>query len=98
MFWTKSEARVAAFGTKFSSNYLAKTFNPFLELLFKLGSSTTPRPDYEPWRVLAKRVEGLDFKEYFFGFMFLASGSVSKKSLDPEIDSNYRRCAESYTV
>ena len=75
----KGDARVAAFGAKFSSNYLARVFNPFLEFLFKLISPTTPRPDYEPWRLLAKYVEGLEVKEYFFGLMFLASGSVTKK-------------------
>ena len=75
----KGDGRVAVFGAKFSSNYLARMFNPLLELLFKLISPTTPRPDYEPWRLLAKYVEGLDVKEYFFGLMFLASGSVSKK-------------------
>jgi len=47
-----------------------------LKQLFKLSFSTTPKPDYEPWRVLAKYVEGIDLKEYFFGLMFLASGSV----------------------
>ena len=77
----KSNARVAAFGAKFSSNYLASKFNPFLQLLFRLVSSTTPRPDYEPWRLLAKYVEGLEVKEYFFGLMFLASGNVSRKRL-----------------
>jgi SAM-dependent methyltransferase len=75
----KDDGRVAAFGAKFSRNYLARVFNPFLSLLFKLGSSTTPRPDYEPWRLLAKYVAGLDVKEYFFGLMFLASGSVTKR-------------------
>jgi SAM-dependent methyltransferase len=75
----KGDARVAVFGAKFSSNYLARMFNPFLELLFKLISPTTPRPDYEPWRVLAKYVEGLEVKEYFLGLMFFASGSVSKQ-------------------
>ena len=75
----KGDARVAAFGAKFSSNYLARVLNPLLELLFKIISPTTPRPDYEPWRLLAKYVEGLEVKEYFFGLMFLASGSVRKK-------------------
>lgn len=77
----KDNARVAVFGAKFSSNDLARIFNPLLELLFKLISSTTPRPDYEPWRLLAKHVEGLEVKEYFFGLMFLASGSVTGKDL-----------------
>ena len=75
----KSDARVAAFGAKFSSNYFARMFNPLLKLVFTLVSPTTPRPDYEPWRLLAKYVDELEVKEYFFGLMFLACGSVSKK-------------------
>jgi hypothetical protein len=30
--------------------------------------------------MLAKYVEGLDVEEYFFGLMFLASGSVARRS------------------
>jgi hypothetical protein len=45
-------------------------------MLFNLSFSTTPRPDYEPWRILSKRVEKLNVEEYFFGLMFLTSGSV----------------------
>jgi hypothetical protein len=48
-------------------------------MLFNLSFSATPRPDYEPWRILAKRVEKLDVEEYFFGLMFLCSGSVVTK-------------------
>jgi ubiquinone/menaquinone biosynthesis C-methylase UbiE len=72
----KDNARVAAFGAKLSSNGLGRIFNPFFKLLFQLSFSTTPRPDYEPWRILAKHVDGLVVEEYFFGLMFLASGSV----------------------
>ena len=70
------KARVAAFGAKLSSSRFGKILNPFLRLLFNLSFSTTPRPDYEPWRSLAKRVEELNVEEYFFGLMFLTSGSV----------------------
>ena len=72
----KANARVAAFGAKLSSNGFGRIFNPFLKLLFNLSFSTTPKPDYQPWRILAKYLEGLDVEEYFFGLMFLASGSV----------------------
>ena len=85
--YLKSDARVAAFGAKFSRNYLARIFNPFLQLLFKLSFSTTPRPDYEPWRLLAKYVEGLEVREYFFGLMFLASASVTKNRNMPYRDN-----------
>jgi ubiquinone/menaquinone biosynthesis C-methylase UbiE len=70
------KARVAAFGAKLSRSRLGRILNPFLRMLFNLSFSTTPRPDYEPWRILAERVEKLNVEEYFFGLMFLASGSV----------------------
>ena len=72
----RENARVAAFGAKLSSKGLGSSLNPVLRMLFNLSFSTTPRPDYEPWRSLAKRVEKLDVEEYFFGLMFLCSGSV----------------------
>lgn len=75
----KTGARVAAFGAKFSSNRLGGILNPVLRTLYKLSFSTTPSPNYEPWEVLAKRVEKLEVEEYFFGSMFLASGSVARK-------------------
>jgi hypothetical protein len=50
-----------------------------MRLLFNLSFSTTPRPDHEPWRIVAKRVEKLNVEEYFFGLMFLTSGSVVTK-------------------
>jgi SAM-dependent methyltransferase len=74
------KARIAAFGAKLSSSRLGRILNPLLRLLFNLSFSTTPRPDYEPWRILAKRVENLDVEEYFLGLMFLTSGSVVTKS------------------
>jgi hypothetical protein len=42
-------------------------------------SPTTPIPDKEPWRILAAHVDDLQVEEYFFGSMFLASGSVVTK-------------------
>src|SRR5262245_11125669 len=74
----RESARVVAFGAKMSSNCLGKLWNPVLKMLFKLTFSTTPRPDHEPWRMMAKRVENLDIEEYFMGLMFLASGFVAE--------------------
>jgi len=71
--------RVVAFGAKLSSHRFASILNPFLRMLFNLPFPTTPRPNYQPWQVLAKRVEKLAVEEYFFGLMFLASGSVVTK-------------------
>jgi SAM-dependent methyltransferase len=59
----KVTARIAVFGAKFSSNRLGAILNPVLRMLYKLSFSTTPRPNYEPWRLLAKRVGKLEVKE-----------------------------------
>src|SRR6266446_888209 len=75
----RDNARVAAFGAKLSKKGLGTSLNPVLRMLFNLSFSTTPRPDYEPWRILAKRLQKLDVEEYFFGLMFLCSGSVVTK-------------------
>jgi ubiquinone/menaquinone biosynthesis C-methylase UbiE len=74
--YLRENARVVAFGAKLSSSRLGKMLNPFLRMLFNLSFSTTPRPDYEPWRILAKLIEKLNVEEFFFGLMFLTSGSV----------------------
>jgi len=75
----RENARVAAFGAKLSSHRLGRILNPVLKTLIKLSFSTTPKPDYESWRVLSKYVEEIEVKEYFFGLMFLASGSVARR-------------------
>jgi len=72
----RENARVVAFGAKLSRNRLGAILNPVLRMLFSLSFSTTPRPDHEPWRILAKRVGHVDIEEYFLGLMFLASGSL----------------------
>lgn len=75
----KNNARIAAFGAKSSSHRSGVILNPVLRMLFNLSFSTTPRPNYEPWHLLAERVEKLEIEEYFGGLMFLASGSVGEK-------------------
>jgi demethylmenaquinone methyltransferase/2-methoxy-6-polyprenyl-1,4-benzoquinol methylase len=80
----RDTARIAVFGAKISSNRFGVILNPILLLLYKLSFSTTPKPDYEPWHLLAKRVEKLDINEYFGGSMFLALGSVAKERVGPK--------------
>lgn len=75
----RDHARIAAFGAKFSSGRFGTIMNPVLRMLYKLSFSTTPSPNYEPWQLLAKRVETLEVEEYFFNSMFLVSGSVARK-------------------
>jgi len=78
--YLRDSARVVAFGAKVSSNRWGWILNPFLRVAFsKFSFPTTPSVDYEPWRMLAQRVEKLNVEEYFFGWMFLASGSVVRQ-------------------
>jgi ubiquinone/menaquinone biosynthesis C-methylase UbiE len=73
----RDKARVVVFGAKLSNHRVGRILNPVLKMLFNLTFSTTPRLDYQPWRLVAKRVEKLDIEEYFLGLMFLASGSAA---------------------
>jgi SAM-dependent methyltransferase len=72
----KEKARVVVFGAKFSHRRLGMILNPVLRMMMKISHSSTPQPGYEPCPILAKYLDGLEVKEYFFGLMFLASGSL----------------------
>ncbi|HEV7644503.1 MAG TPA: methyltransferase domain-containing protein [Pyrinomonadaceae bacterium] len=74
----KENARVVVFGAKFSHRRLGMILNPVLRMMMRLSHSSTPKPSYDPCPVLAKHLEKLEVKEYFFGLMFLASGTLSK--------------------
>jgi SAM-dependent methyltransferase len=81
----RDNARVVFFGAKTSHNRLGRILNPFLRKVFsKLSFPETPTPDYEPWRIIDKRVAKLHIEEYFFGLMFLASGTVSPSGNTPD--------------
>lgn len=76
----KPNARVVIFGAKTSVSRVGKIFSPVLKKVFeKFSLPTTPSLDSAPWKLLAKRVDKLEIEEYFFGLMFLASGSVDEK-------------------
>jgi SAM-dependent methyltransferase len=65
----RDNARVALFGAKASSHRLGRILNPFFRMMIsKLGFPPTPCLDYEPWRLVAKRVEKLDIEEIFLWF------------------------------
>lgn len=74
--YLRENARVVLFGAKFSGGLLGQVLNPILRNLVSKLSPNTPIPDEAPWKLLATRVEGLHVEEYFFGSMFLASGSA----------------------
>jgi len=73
-------ARVAFFGAKFTRHWLGALLNPVLRFLYKLSFSTTPGPNYEPWDVAEKYVDKTEIKEYFFGLMFLTSGTLKNET------------------
>lgn len=70
-------ARVAIFGAKLSDRFPGRLLNPVLRKVVATLSPATPVPDDQPWKILAKRIDGLQVEEYFFGSMFLAAGSLA---------------------
>jgi ubiquinone/menaquinone biosynthesis C-methylase UbiE len=72
-------ARLAFFGAKTSRRRMGWLLNTvFRTLVPKLSFRTTPAPDDEPWRVIAAHVDRVTVEEYFFGWMFIASGSLKR--------------------
>jgi hypothetical protein len=70
-------ARVVAFGAKLSHRHLPGMLNGLFRAAFsRLTFSSTPALNYEPWAMLRDRVPGLQIEECFFGWMFLAWGSI----------------------
>ena len=72
----KDSARIAFFGAKISDRTFGWILNSLLRIAFKLSFSTTPRLEREPWRLIGKKLNDLQVKEYFFGSMFLANGTL----------------------
>jgi SAM-dependent methyltransferase len=83
----KANARMVAFGAKLSRHRFGRILNPVLKALFKLSFSTTPKPDYEPWEIMAKYLESLEVKEYFCGLMFICSGKLCPKAQNSEVST-----------
>ena len=82
----RENARVVAFGAKLSRHRFGRVLNPVLKTLFKLSFTTTPKPDYEPWQVMAEYIERFEIKEYFFGLMFICAGDnkAPNNFIEPE--------------
>jgi ubiquinone/menaquinone biosynthesis C-methylase UbiE len=70
-------ARVVCFGAKTSRRRLGWILNPLFRTIFpRLSFASTPIPDDAPWRTLAPHLNDLVVEEYFFGWMFLAAGTL----------------------
>jgi|SRR5713101_6042886 len=85
----KDDARIVAFGAKFTRRASGGLLNPALRVLWKLSFASTPPVNYEPWAPLRERLRHLQVEEYFFGCMFLAWGGspVVSQILGPTPES-----------
>ena len=76
--YLKDDARVVAFGAKLSPHRFGWILNAFFRLAFrKLSFPSTPMINPQPWQPLEKRVGQFNVEEHFFGWMFLAWGSIN---------------------
>ena len=74
----RKNARVAIFGAKISQRKYGWILNGLLRLAFaRLSFPSGPQLESEPWIKLEKRLLRIEVEEYFFGWMFLAWGSVA---------------------
>ena len=71
----RPRARIVFFGAKTSGRRFGWLLNPVLRRLFpKLTFQTTPTPDDAPLQLLKPHLDDFEIEEYFFGWLFLASG------------------------
>jgi len=75
----KDDARVVLFGTKLSQHGVGVVLNLLFRSLMKLSFSSTPKLSHEPWAMLKNRLVDVQVREYFFGCMFLAWGSLKHR-------------------
>ena len=72
-------ARVVAFGAKLKRSTGGSLLNPLLRSAFsKLTFASTPALNHNPWVLLQESANDLQIREKFFGWMFLAFGSINK--------------------
>jgi SAM-dependent methyltransferase len=76
----REKARVAFFGAKVSDQRVGTILNPLVRGLVARLSPTTPIPDERPWALIAGHVDDFRVEQYFFGSMFLASGTLRKRA------------------
>lgn len=73
----KENARVVFFGAKMSNKKYGWILNGLIRFAFtKLSFPSTPVIESKPWTIIEKYLENLVVEEYFFGWMFLANGSL----------------------
>jgi len=75
----KEGGRIVLFGAKLSQHRAGVMLNIVFRALMKLSFSSTPKLSHEPWAVLKNRLVDVQVREYFFGCMFLAWGSLKHR-------------------
>ena len=77
--YLNENARVAIFGAKTSNRRFGWLLNGLLRKTSTLLSfKSTPKVEKEPWKILQGRIVKISIEEYFFGWMFIAYGTVAK--------------------
>ena len=78
--YLKENARVAIFGAKISNRRFGWLLNGLLRMASaRLSFTSTPKVESEPWTILQTRLVKISIEEYFFGWMFIASGIVASE-------------------
>ena len=78
--YLKDDALIVAFGGKLSQRRSGKIFNSFFRSTFsKLTFASTPGLNDQPWNLLKEHTDDLKIQEYFFGWMFMASGTIDRR-------------------
>lgn len=78
--YLKDNARIVFFGAKVPDTRRGKALGRFLQGIFSKISTDAPHIEPAPWHTLEKRIGKIEVKEYFFGLMFLASGSLENQN------------------
>lgn len=78
--YLKENSKIVFFGAKISKRKYGWILNGLLRnAVSKLSFKTTPNLESKPWCVIEKHVKNLIIEEYFFGWMFLANGTLKSK-------------------
>lgn len=96
-------ARVALFGAKTSRRRGGWVLNGLLRTMMpRLSFASTPVPTDAPWSAVATELRDIEVREYFFGWMFLATGTwvpegpvvAARESRRPEGDRTVSTASE----
>jgi precorrin-6B methylase 2 len=79
--YMNSGARFVAFGAKLSRHRLSNVLNPVFRWMFARATcASTPQLSCEPWKSIQARAARFEVEELFFGWMFMAWGSMGSSN------------------